>query len=43
MDDVHAGGMGASVQEKLNSIMTVGEVVCEQCPFSKLRVILVGN
>jgi hypothetical protein len=33
----------ASSQEKLNSVETVGKVVWEQGPFSKLRVILVGN
>jgi hypothetical protein len=41
--DIHAGGMGASRREKLNSVETVGEVVWEKGPFSKLHVVLVGN
>jgi hypothetical protein len=35
--------LAASSREKLNAIETVGKVVREQGPFSKLRVILVGN
>jgi hypothetical protein len=33
----------ASSREKLNSVETIGKVVREQGPFSKLRVILVGD
>jgi hypothetical protein len=33
----------ASSRKILSSIETVGEVVREQGPFSKLRLILVGN
>jgi hypothetical protein len=46
MVDIHAGGTGASGcfwSEKLISSETVGKVVRGQCPFSKIRVILVGN
>jgi hypothetical protein len=44
--DIHTGGTGALGcfwSEKLISIETVGEVVLEQGPFNKLRVILVKN